>query len=283
MPPGPLNSDDETATVQEGPIGASRTYSVSGSLTFSTGGAPSTNLFDISASAGTGVAYGQAIPAGGPYGNDNTNGPTGITIGTWVEFGTQFYSSGLVASFPPDALDATNQFATSVTIVPSISPVQLQVLGNLDDTRSITITTQKMTSSVTPLSNFVGTLTVTSSLFAGATDVILTWSTPPLEHVLADSFELDEEQQGAKVDAAAAATAPSDSTAPEPLSKPEPSTKALRPAQTSPISGVVTNQAAGQITFTLPSATWVPVSSEASFTVVSSTTHCSAHGSKVSH
>lgn len=279
---GPSNGGDVPATVQSGPIGAAQTYYVSGSLTFSSGGTASKNMFQFTQ---TGIpsdpAFGQTRPPGGPFGNTGAGGPIDVAIGTGVEFGAQFLSRDFYTLSSPvftsvhralegfDNCVATTAPCSTAPVLSVLVP--LQVFANLFDTGDITINTELLIPSGAQIASipnsFLGTMTLTSSLFVGATSINPVTFPLRLEHVLADSFELKDEQAQP---AAAAAAGPLDSTAPvQPLNSVG---QAVQPAQQpGSITGVISDQATGKLIFDLKADTWTSASNTASFRVVSGT------------
>jgi hypothetical protein len=231
--PGKASSGAATAaTIQGGPISAAQTYTVSGSLTFKLDDDParsSGNMFDFSATGNVlqDAAFNQALPSGppGPFGNEDS--PDDIPIDELVEFGTDFLTrdNAVRPTLTPTLAAAVTPLAPTFGPTIPFAAVQLQVLVDVAKTGSVSITTQRLEGSM-PRSDLFGTLTLTSTLYEGATSIepVLPQKRVQLEAVLDSSFVIE----GSDVDAQAAAL-PSDKAASAAASL----RQAVRPAQTS--------------------------------------------------
>lgn len=259
--PGPASSDAAKAAIQlGGRSGAAQTYTVSGSPTFKfDSDASSGNMLDFPATGSPpDAAYNQALPSGpsGTYGNENS--PDDIPIDDWVEFGTDF-SSGAISTIVPTVVPTIAAAPFGSTIVQAS---RLQVLVDVAQTGRVTITTQRL-SGAFPRDGLMGTLTLTSSLYAGATSVepVVLPTPVQLEDVLADSFVLEGGDQDAQ-----AAALPSDKAASEP---PPVLARAVRPAQASPPT---VDSTSGTLTFPLSATDFISqVPSAQTYQVVSGT------------
>lgn len=167
----------------------------------------------------------------------------------------------LVPPFPPAQLLSMS----SDPLLFQLSAVQLKVLVDVAQTGSVTITKQKLSGSL-PEADLLGTLTLTSSLYEGATRVetVLPPSRVQLEAVLDDSFELEGGDQIAQ-----ATALPSDKAASEP---PPVLAQAVRPAQT---SEATLDSTTGTLTIPLSPINFFSTEQTQAFQVVSGACKCS--------
>lgn len=236
---GPRHDGGMQATAQDGPVGAAAT-TVDGSLIFSdtasSGGtlSPSPNLFQFAATGTpTGsAAYNQMIPTGtppavptgitGPFGNSGSSDGNGIVIGAGIEFATAF-------------LAATN-----------IGPGLFQVYVDITEGGQIAIT-RYLYATAPAVAALQGVMTLTSTLFQGATSINPVTPSTRMEEVLAETFELEEPKEGATAHQAAAAPGDKKKAATGP-----PPVRTLAWGAL----GFSLNSATGTITFTFPQGSW---------------------------